>query len=405
MFIRAYIAASRRSDRSLEARVESARRASEIHKKRTGRALRVTEQDVINEEMYEEEDDGLPLSYRRLTAHLQTGSADFNRRLAAYLANQVAMRSAVDHMVHNQYAAAFPNAPQYAHNNPNSFDNPFLNNFVTPPQPNQQQPQQSQQAPSPTQQQPQQLPSPQETTRSPPTPQVSSPISFRATPYPPPQSLKNAHSRAQSIAAASASRPNLTSPVVDSRRLSMPAPQRQSSSPVQVKVEPPQQQTTPQMTPQNFVPDTGPLTTTLPAESQMFFGAGFGLDPNDSFTNMLMGGSAHNNPWTSYNFDNNPSKNHPSYNGLSATLAPSDLDKTSTVTSNPYDMSSSWNFRLDPSALKTQAGNNDYSENVPRQMTGADALITPGQMTPGDNMWESFLEQGTWDEPSTTTTG
>ena len=45
---RAYIAASRRSDRSLEARVESARRASEIHKRRTGRSLRVTEQDVIN---------------------------------------------------------------------------------------------------------------------------------------------------------------------------------------------------------------------------------------------------------------------------------------------------------------------------------------------------------------------
>ncbi|TGZ80237.1 hypothetical protein EX30DRAFT_349676 [Ascodesmis nigricans] len=54
---RAYIAASRRSDRSLEARVESARRASEIHKRRTGRALRVTEADVLNEEMYEEEED------------------------------------------------------------------------------------------------------------------------------------------------------------------------------------------------------------------------------------------------------------------------------------------------------------------------------------------------------------
>lgn len=36
----AYIAASRRSDRGLEARVESARHASEIHKKRTGHGLR-----------------------------------------------------------------------------------------------------------------------------------------------------------------------------------------------------------------------------------------------------------------------------------------------------------------------------------------------------------------------------
>src|ERR1019366_8143854 len=75
---RAYIAASRRSDRSLEARVESARRASEIHKRRTGRSLRVTEEDVRNEEMYEEEDDDLPLQYRHLTAHLRTGNPDFN---------------------------------------------------------------------------------------------------------------------------------------------------------------------------------------------------------------------------------------------------------------------------------------------------------------------------------------
>ena len=123
---RAYIAASRRSDRSLEARVESARRASEIHKRRTGRSLRVTEQDVVNEEMYEEEDDDLPQQYRRLTAHLQTGSADFNRRLAAYLTNHVAMRSALDQAITNSYAQQYPNAPQFAHNNQAMFPSPFM---------------------------------------------------------------------------------------------------------------------------------------------------------------------------------------------------------------------------------------------------------------------------------------
>lgn len=92
---RAYIAASRRSDRSLEARVESARQASKIHERRTGRSLRVTEQDVINEEMYEEEDDDLPMQYRRLTAHLQTQNVDFDRRFQSYLLNHVAMRQAV----------------------------------------------------------------------------------------------------------------------------------------------------------------------------------------------------------------------------------------------------------------------------------------------------------------------
>jgi hypothetical protein len=40
----------------MEARIESARKASEIHKKRTGKALRITPEDVRNEEMYQEID-------------------------------------------------------------------------------------------------------------------------------------------------------------------------------------------------------------------------------------------------------------------------------------------------------------------------------------------------------------
>ncbi|KAF2207412.1 hypothetical protein CERZMDRAFT_51369 [Cercospora zeae-maydis SCOH1-5] len=91
---RAYIAASRRSDRSLEARVESARRASEIHKKRTGRSLRVREEDVMNEEMYEEEDDDLPMQFRRINA-LNPGFAysAFNERVNSYLQSQIGMRN------------------------------------------------------------------------------------------------------------------------------------------------------------------------------------------------------------------------------------------------------------------------------------------------------------------------
>jgi hypothetical protein len=74
--------------------MESARRASVIHEKRTGRALRVTEADVVNEEMYEEIND-LPSEYRRLNAHLRTQSTDFDRRLLAYLATQMGTRQAV----------------------------------------------------------------------------------------------------------------------------------------------------------------------------------------------------------------------------------------------------------------------------------------------------------------------
>ena len=100
---RAYIAASRRSDRSLEARLESARRASEIHKKRTGRALRVTEQDVLNEEMYEEEDDDIPFAYRRMTAHMQIDNPEFHRKFQAYMATQMESRRQLNMAVMNSY--------------------------------------------------------------------------------------------------------------------------------------------------------------------------------------------------------------------------------------------------------------------------------------------------------------
>lgn len=113
IYQRAYIAASRRSDLSLP-RVESARRASEIHKRRTGLSLRITEVGVINEEMYEEEDDHLSMRRRRLMAHLQTQNAEFDRRLALYLTHHVTIRSTIGQAVlecwqNNQFHS--PNLP------------------------------------------------------------------------------------------------------------------------------------------------------------------------------------------------------------------------------------------------------------------------------------------------------
>lgn len=110
---RAYIAASRRSDRSIEARVESARRASEIHERRTGKRLRVTEQDVINEEMYEEEDDLVQRINNRQqqqnqhihqmvqygvtdTSHLMTQDSNFNERLVLFIQQAVGTHDAMD---------------------------------------------------------------------------------------------------------------------------------------------------------------------------------------------------------------------------------------------------------------------------------------------------------------------
>ncbi|KAK6442729.1 hypothetical protein LTR95_001045 [Oleoguttula sp. CCFEE 5521] len=100
--------------------------------------------------MYEEEDDDLPMQYRRLTAHLQIQNADFDRRLAAYLTNHVAMRSALGQAVsdawqNNQFnnisqlmnpkMMQMPMQGQTAQQQQHAFNNPMM-----PPQ-QQQQPQ------------------------------------------------------------------------------------------------------------------------------------------------------------------------------------------------------------------------------------------------------------------------
>lgn len=128
---RAYIAASRRADRSIEARVQSARMASEIHKKRTGKGFKITEEIVMKEEMYEEEEDDLPRSYRLLSASMQTSSPEMNSRLDAYLSNKMAMSQMLartndewrENEINRLFAASFPNAvpaaQQLSQNMPN----------------------------------------------------------------------------------------------------------------------------------------------------------------------------------------------------------------------------------------------------------------------------------------------
>jgi hypothetical protein len=134
---RAYIAASRRADRSIEARVQSARMASEIHRKRTGKGFKISEEIVMKEEMYEEEDDDLPRQYRALAAHLQTSSAEMNHRLSAYLSNQVAMASwARQQEVNRMFAEQFPNAGQISQQLSNSvYFQPLQSQTASPSHP------------------------------------------------------------------------------------------------------------------------------------------------------------------------------------------------------------------------------------------------------------------------------
>jgi hypothetical protein len=396
MLCSAYIAASRRSDRSLEARIESARRASEIHKKRTGRALRVTEQDVINEEMYEEEDDDLPTQYQRLNAHLHTTSVMFNKKLHDYIATQHGVRN----MFMSQYQNQGPAYPQYGQQYPaNGGAFPQANNWLNPSMLPPQQfppssPQGFQPAPpySPTTAQPQQ--------------------GYRQSPYHIPQRTQS-HQRALSIQLPSGSShfdpssqhvsAGATSPQTETnRRLSLP-PQafQHSTQPEQPQPRPAlSRSTTAQsLSPQNASPTTSsvhdasrlpsdpnsptsysysptnfpyssqalnsnPLTLSMPPESQQFIGSV--LDPNDPRTAAFMAGS-----------DNLPQPFAPTY-----TYNPNKLTRTSGSSNTPskstgaaQTLSSGLNLKMEPVSGPT-------SPTMPAPISEGfynnESLFTPG---------------------------
>ena len=84
---RAFIAASRRKDRSLDARIESANRASMLHKKRTGKAFHITKEIVEKEAMYEEVDERYQEKrIRMLQAQNMQIEEQFHRHLLAAFA-------------------------------------------------------------------------------------------------------------------------------------------------------------------------------------------------------------------------------------------------------------------------------------------------------------------------------
>ncbi|KAJ5748198.1 uncharacterized protein N7511_009894 [Penicillium nucicola] len=81
---RAFIAASRRKDRSLDARLESANRASMLHKKRTGKGFHITKEIVEREAMYEEVDERYAEKrIRMLQAQNMQIEQQFHRHLIA----------------------------------------------------------------------------------------------------------------------------------------------------------------------------------------------------------------------------------------------------------------------------------------------------------------------------------
>ncbi|KAI9844475.1 MAG: hypothetical protein M1837_005557 [Sclerophora amabilis] len=410
---RAYIAASRRSDRSLEARVESARRASEIHKRRTGRSLRVTEQDVVNEEMYEEEDDDLPMQYRRLTAHLQTGSADFNRRLASYLTNHVAMRSALDQAITNSYAQHYPNAPNFANNQASMFPPPLRPEQLTSPDP-------SAYPPSP-------FPPPATPAGYPPAPpgahgrsaSLATPQDLLTGLQPPPASPSGAHApppdspHRVSRPASTAGHPPQPTPTAAASPASYPqhpppqpaahqdlSPRAQHRAQMQ---RPPHLRNYPPQDPQPYMRmpyDTNafagngnfsPFSMSLPPESQMMLGPA--LDPNDPLTSMLMAG---------YHDPNEPSYQkplyaHPSYDGMSSTLAPSALDLS------PNDQGS---HDADPAAgsafdLNLDFGGAQDKVKAPHLSRDESSHSATSSAPFYGEDWGAFIDDNSWDQTAT----
>lgn len=404
----AYIAASRRSDRSLEARVESARRASEIHKKRTGRSLRVTEQDVVNEEMYEEEDDEMPLQYKRLTAHLQTGSADFNKRLSNYLANHVAMRSALDQAITASYAQQYPNAPQFAHNNQIMYPSPFPSPLTAPNTPQQQMLQSFVQSPYNT---------------ATGTPSYRPVHHFRSASIPNPQDVPgytqgipnsspvqrtgDRNQRRMSIPTKSMSPQTSAQPLQSSYSGKAPASpthpaNKDAQSPGQMQPPPqPGIQALPQQQRRSYAnmgsyADYSPFTTTsLPTETQMMIGPGYGLDPNDPLTAMFMAGSE-SFPQPFYNSNqlqfHKVRNTHPSYDAMSATLSLSALNMS------PHDDTITPASVSFPNNLDVV---NEFSKDL--TFTRSNSSHGSGTGTPSlsNQDWNNFINQDSWTENGT----
>jgi hypothetical protein len=335
----------------------------------------VTEQDVINEEMYEEEeDDDLPSQYRRLTAHLQTNSTLFNQRLAAYLTGQIGVRSTVNHYLSNPHAQQFqPNQPIY--------QNPVM-----------------------TQQFHQQM-----------TQQSGSPTSmYRQAPYPMNLQQRQAamHGRSASIANPQMSSHKPQSPVFpddEKRRMSLTiVPTSKTGSPDLSRTPVSNTSSTPKSFPatplasfsqqqqqllqpfqsqydsSNFNSDLDLFTTALPAESQMLLGSA--LDPRDPMTSMFMAGSQYM-PDSYYNFDAtlppalavgkdvSGGLLYPSFDGLNTTLAPSEL-------------------KVDPGLDFQYAGQTSFFD------AGMKETAVNGTGTPGGNDFNLFIDQDAWGDAS-----
>jgi len=408
---------------------------------------------VINEEMYEEEDDDLPSQYRRYAANFNTNSAEFNRKVQAYLTNHMAVNTAFSQAINGQpmtgqYNQQFPmNQPwaqqgmnpmqqqmwqqqqmqqqynsqmiaqQMMHNANNNSNN---NNFMQTPLPSQFQTPQQNFRPT----MPQRKPTVQQSNNTAPASKHVSPVLNRnddsrrmSAPIVPASSSISPRSQVQSGGLSNAQRTGSAT--------SLPALPMQSTSilPTTEQSSPVQQQS---MWGPNANMDLGPLTTSLPAETQMFLGANPGgfsmnnvplnpLNMNSFFGSVAINEKSQQQPFYSYNPNNyNKGRNmHPSFDGMSQTLAPGALDNTadpinwttpgSASTLSNESAATPFSSTFTPGFADPMMGNNDMFK-LQQQYNMTSPMVQPsGFVTPGEAEWSAFIDSSNWDEVATTT--
>lgn len=317
--------------------------------------------------MYEEEDDDLPLQYRRLTAHLQTNSSDFNRRLSAYLTSHQAMRNALSQALSNSYAQSAGQAQG--------------NGMPQQGQMQKQQPWMAQQN------QPFDLTMPGDPAASPSADRQAT-ANWGMTPYPSVsgQSPTATHQRNASIATPTATSFAVKQEKYGGRRQSEPAPLEQSAlSAHMAKMAAPGFNGAKQTSINTLFPqpagtpvwddsnnDLGPFATDLPNEARMFLEH---QSVSSQFT--APGALSKTGP-------------HLSYNGMDQTLAPGAVDTKldDIYTWDTLDSATS----TDAFAPKDMFNSSDYDTFA--------AGHTSQPATPGEDMW-AFIDNAAYEESTT----
>ena len=372
--------------------MESAKRASEIHKKRTGRAYRITEETVINEQMYEEEDDA---PRYRLAANLHLPNTLLQQRAQALMSIQMESRRLLGQAVNStlQHNAQYGNQAQFV--SPGMMSMP--------------------------QGYPYPMASPHIFNQSPQTPSFShspqTPTSYAHSPYPPSgdSPRQSYHQRSASIAEVPQYRPSAHNSPVEThdRRMSMPQTSMSSSSsslkdtqdPGDSAVSSPGSSSTtpmPRQHPNNSTYDPtyqsmgnilGPLTMELPRETQQLLGSGIwpNLDEHTFDRMMENPNDPRNQQPFMYNYRPNSSKggNGSSTSvGLNQTLSSAPPDSSLNATNNKQTYS--YEYDDSPSTF-----NFDNMDSFNSFSSNANSV----QPTPAANdEWTSFLDNDMFGE-------